>query len=86
MSNKKDLYKFDKFIERIYDFKPNEVKIIENFDGYSGEKVSDDEVQIDDTSTLLNSYIDATETSLDQNTLKKMMQELLAEAQTRDTI
>ena len=75
-----------KFIERIYDFKPHEVKIIENFDGYSGEKVSDDEVQVDDTSTLLNSYIDATETSLDQNTLKKMMQELLVEAQSRDAI
>ena len=86
VSNKKDLYKFDKFIERIYDFKPHEVKIIENFDGYSGEKVSDDEVQVDDTSTLLNSYIDATETSLDQNKLKKMMQELLVEAQSRDAI
>ena len=86
VSNKKDLYKFDKFIEKIYDFKPYEVKIIENFDEYAGEKINDDDVKVDDTSTLLNSYIDATETNLDQDILKKMLQELLTEAQALDAI
>lgn len=86
VTNKKDLYAFDKFMEAIYDYKPYEVRIIENFDEYSGENVQDDSVKVDDTPTLLNSYIDATETNLNPDILKKMMQELLVEAQALDTI
>lgn len=86
VSNKKDLYAFDKFMERLYDFDPHEVRIIENFDEYAGNNVEDEAVQVDDTPTLLNSYIDATETSLNPNILKKMMQELFTEAQAIDTI
>ena len=73
-------------MEQIYDFNPYEVRIIENFDEYAGDKINDDAVKVDDTPTLLNSYIDATETNLDSNVLKKMMQELLIEAQALDNI
>lgn len=86
VSNKKDLYAFDKFMEKIYDFNPHEVRIIENFDEYNGSNVEDESVKVDDTQTLLNSYIDATETNLDPDILKKMMQELFVEAQALDTI
>ena len=86
VTNKKDLYIFDKFMEQIYDYNPFEVRIIENFDEYSGDKINDQDVKVDDTPTLLNTYIDATETNLDSNVLKKMMQELLIEAQALDTI
>ncbi len=86
VSNKKDLYAFDKFMEKIYDFNPHEVRIIENFDEYSGNNVEDESVKVDDTQTLLNSYIDATETNLNPDILKKMMQELFVEAQALDTI
>jgi hypothetical protein len=86
VTNKKDLYAFDKFMEKVYDYNPHEVRIIENFDEYSGDNVEDDDVKVDDTPTLLNSYIDATETNLNSDILKKMMQELLVEAQALDTI
>ena len=86
VTNKKDLYAFDKFMEKVYDYNPHEVRIIENFDEYSGENVEDDDVKVDDTPTLLNSYIDATETNLNSDILKKMMQELLVEAQALDNI
>jgi len=86
VTNKKDLFVFDKFMEQIYDFNPYEVRIIENFDEYGGDKINDEDVKVDDTPTLLNSYIDATETNLDSNVLKKMMQELLIEAQALDNI
>ena len=86
VTNKKDLYAFDKFMEKVYDYNPHEVRIIENFDEYSGDSVEDDDVKVDDTPTLLNSYIDATETNLNSDILKKMMQELLVEAQAIDTI
>jgi hypothetical protein len=86
VTNKKDLYAFDKFMEKVYDYNPHEVRIIENFDEYSGDNVEDNDVKVDDTPTLLNSYIDATETNLNSDILKKMMQELLVEAQALDTI
>ena len=54
--------------------------------GYGGDRINDEDVKVDDTPTLLNSYIDATETNLDSNVLKKMMQELLIEAQALDNI
>ena len=73
-------------MEQIYDFNPYEVRIIENFDEYAGDSINDQDVKVDDTPTLLNSYIDATETNLDSNVLKKMMQELLVEAQALDNI
>ena len=86
VTNKKDLYDFDKFMEKLYDYNPHEVRIIENFDEYSGDIVEDDDVKVYDIPTLLNSYIDATETNLNSDILKKMMQELLVEAQALDTI
>jgi len=86
VTNKTDLYIFDKFMEQVYDFNPYEVRIIESLDEYSGDKIDDSDVKVDDTPTLLNSYIDATETNLNQDVLKKMMQELLIEAQAQDTI
>jgi hypothetical protein len=86
VTKKKDLFVFDKFMEQIYDFNPYEVRIIENFDEYAGDKINDQDVKVDDTPTLLNTYIDATETNLDADVLKKMMQELLVEAQALDTI
>lgn len=86
VTNKSDLYKFDKWMEELYDYDPHEVRIIENFDEYAGESVEDNDVKVDDTPTLLNSYIDATETNLNPDILKKMMQELLVEAQAQDTI
>ena len=86
ITNKKDLYLFDKWMEKLYDYNPHEVRIIENFDEYDGNNVDDDDVAVEDTPTLLNSYIDATSTQLNVDTLKKMMQELLVEAQSLDTI
>lgn len=86
VSNKKDLYEFDKFIETLYDYNPYEVKIIEKFDEYTGENVDDASVDTVDTPTLLNSYIDATETNLDNDILKRMMNELYVEAQSIDSI
>ena len=86
VNNKKDLYAFDQFMDKLYNMNPYEVRIIENFDEYAGESIDDDEVNTVDTPTLLNSYIDATETNLNNDILKKMMNELYIEAKSLDTI
>lgn len=86
VTSKKDLFSFDKFLEKVYNFNPHEVKIIETFEEYAGDSVDDEKISTADTQTLLNEYVDATETNLDNDKLKKMLQELYVEAQANDSI
>ena len=86
VTSKKDLFSFDKFLEKVYNFNPHEVKIIETFEEYAGDSVDDEKISTADTQTLLNEYVDATETNLDNDKLKKMLQELYVEAQAYDSI
>jgi DNA repair exonuclease SbcCD nuclease subunit len=84
--SKKDLYEFDKFIDRVQSYEPFEVKIVETFDEYAGENVSDDDVSTFDTPTLLNTYVDSIETDLQSDKLKTMLHELFVEAQQMESI
>ena len=80
--NKKDSYSFDRFIDRIQDQDILELKIAENFNEFLGENVEDSEISVDDTSTLLYTYIDAVDTDLDKDRIKKQVSNLMTEAQT----
>ena len=73
-------------MDRLYDMNPYDVRIIENFDEYAGDSIDDDEVDTVDTPTLLNSYIDTAKTNLNNDILRKMMNELYVEAQSYDNI
>ena len=86
VNNKKDLYAFDQFMDKLYNMNPYEVRIIENFDEYAGENVNDDTVSTLDTPTLLNTYVDSLETDLETDRLKTMLQELFVEAQQIESI
>jgi DNA repair exonuclease SbcCD nuclease subunit len=82
--NKSDQAKFDFFIDRIQMQPIHDLKIAETFEEFSGSSVGDSDVNIEDTDTLLNSYIDAVETNLDKNVIKKYIHELLIKAQTME--
>ena len=80
--NKKDLYKFDMFMERLLKTNAHEVKIVENFTDAGADNVSDDIVKYaEDTTTLLDKYIDELEIDLDKDRLKNTMRGLYNEAQ-----
>ena len=80
--NKKDLYQFDQFIDRLLKTDSHEVKIIEDFSDLDANTVSDDIVQnTQDTMTLLNMYIDELDVTLDKSRLKNVQRELYTEAQ-----
>ena len=83
---KKDSYVFDKVVELIQSYGPYELKIAENYGDFAGETVADDAVDLEDTSTLLNTYVDAVETSIDKTILKTKLLELYTEAQNLDAI
>ena len=77
--NKTDHYKFDKFITRLYDNNPLEVKIIEDFSEFTEGQV-DDTINLEDTSSVLSNYIDSLETDVDKERIKNFMKSLYTEA------
>ena len=80
--NKKDLYKFDMFVDRLLMADAFDVKIIEDFSELDASNVSDDIVEnTEDTMTLLEKYINELNVTLDKNRLKNTMKALYNEAQ-----
>ena len=80
--NKNDLYKFDKFTDKLFKADCHEVKIIEDFTDLGADTVSDDIVEnTQDTMTLLGKYIDDLDVNLDKTKLKSDISKLYHEAQ-----
>lgn len=82
--NKSDSFTFDRFIDRIQNRNILELKIAENFNEFLGDAVNDHGVSVDDTPTLLNSYIDNVDTDLDKDRIKVEMSNLMTEAQSME--
>lgn len=81
--NKTDLYKFDKFINRVYQRNPLDVKIVEDFSEFTEGEV-DESINLEDTSSVLSNYIDSLETDVDKEKVKSFMKSLYTEALNRD--
>ena len=80
--NKKDLYKFDLFVDRLLKTDAYEVKIIEDFSELDASNVSDDIINnTEENLTLLDKYIDELDVTLDKDRLKNTMKTLYNEAQ-----
>jgi len=80
--NKKDLYQFDQFVDKLLQADCYEVKIIEDFSELNANNVSDDIVEnTEDTMTLLERYIDDLDVTLSKSRLKNTMRTLYTEAQ-----
>lgn len=84
--NKKDQFVFDRFVDRVQNRDIYELKIAENFSEFIGENVEDEEINFDDTSEIVDTYIDAVETDLDKNRIKNQMRDLMTEAYALETI
>ena len=83
--NKKDLYQFDQFLDKLYTADELDIKIIEDFSDLDANTVSDDIAKnTEDTVTLLNRYIDDLNINLDKERLKTQMKSLYTEAQDLD--
>jgi DNA repair exonuclease SbcCD nuclease subunit len=78
--NKSDPYLFDKFVDKIQSVETHELKIAETFTEFMGENVDDENISVEDTSQLLDSYIDAIDTELDKDRMKAFMREVYVEA------
>ena len=79
--NKKDLYKYDQFVDRLLKADCHEVKIVEDFSDLDATNVSDDIAEnTQDTTTLLDKYIEELDVDLDKKRLKNTMKALYLEA------
>ena len=78
--NKKDLYKFDQFVDRLLAIRTHEVKIVEDFSELDASNVSDEIIEnAQDTTTLLERYIDELDVDIDKSRLKSTMRTLYLE-------
>lgn len=82
--NRSDHFIFDRFLDRLQTMNIHDLKIAENLNEFIGENVADSDIDIEDTQTLLSSYIDAVETPLDKDRIKNQVNELMIEAQTME--
>jgi hypothetical protein len=84
--NKTDLYMFDKFVDSLQNIETFELKIAESFEEYLGESVEDEKVSLEDTTELLDSYVEAVDTDLDKDHLKIELRKLYTEAQNLEVV
>tara|TARA_Y100001937_G_scaffold49915_1_gene69507 strand:+ start:1415 stop:2473 length:1059 start_codon:yes stop_codon:yes gene_type:complete len=81
VAEKTDPFTFDRFIDNIQNQDIYELKIAENFNEFMGANVDDEEVNFEDTTEIVDSYIEAVDTDLDKDKIKVQMRELMTEAQ-----
>ena len=86
VEKKTDYFAFDRFIDRIQQRPIHELKIAESFAEFLGDNVEDEEIQLDDTQVLLDSYVDAVETEADKEKLKTLLRGLYVEAQNTEVV
>lgn len=79
--NKSDLFTFDQFVDKIQSQPIHELKIAENFNEFIGSNVDDEGIKLEETETLLDTYVDGVDTDLDKDRIKLNMRNLLIEAQ-----
>jgi len=82
--NKTDFAKFDAFVDRLYRAGLLELKIIEDFSEFEADALDDENLDLEDTLSLLNTFVDSTETDASKDRIKSLLKELYVEAQNQD--
>jgi len=77
--NKTDFYKFDKFIQALYNKGCHEIKIVEDLSEFEDGEVGE-EINLEDTLSVLSNYIESIETDVDKEQIKTFMRTLYTEA------
>lgn len=78
---KTDFYKFDRFVDKLYDLNLIEMKIIEDFSEFEADVIEEDKLDVEDTMTVLSDFVDTVSTDLDKDKIKNMLRTLYIEAQ-----
>lgn len=69
---------FDKFLDKLYASNIAELKIVENFNVQENFEI--DELESEDTISILNRYVEESDINLDKNSIQKIIQGIYKEA------
>lgn len=83
VTNKTDFYKFDQTIDRINLYGPIELKIIEDMSEFEAEILNEENIDVEDTLSLLSQYVDAIDITGSKDRVKSLMKTLYIEAQNK---
>jgi hypothetical protein len=78
VEERRDYYKFEKMIDQLYNSGAHDIKIVETL--VDEDTVEEPNLEVKDTLTLLNEYIDEVEMSVEKSDLKKLMRSLYIES------
>lgn len=79
--HKNDYQKFDKLMDALYINEVIELTVHEDFSEFEANALEDENVNIEDTMTLLSEYVDSVESGKDKERLKTLLKTLYVEAQ-----
>lgn len=79
VERKTDFYAFDQFMDRVYNAGAHDVKVMEALSEMSADQM-DDDIDIEDTQSILQHYIDSAAVDVDRNKLSSYMKQLYVEA------
>lgn len=77
--NKTDYYKFDLFVNKLYTKNAYDVKILEDMSEFESGNV-DNDIDLEDTLSILSNYVDSINTDVDKEKIKSYMKSLYTEA------
>ena len=80
VKSKDNISSFEKFIDKLYDAKVSDLKIVENYDFNNGYLTRDVDLETEDTFSILNRYIEEVEFSLDKSIVQSLIKEVYEEA------
>jgi len=78
---KTDFYKFDMFVDKLYNSNLIELKIMEDFSEFESDANDDENFDVEDTMSILEDYVEAINTDLDKVKIKSLLRTLYVEAQ-----
>lgn len=81
VANKTNFSYFDNYVDRLYSKNPLELKIIEDFSEFEASAIEDENLNLEDTMTLLGQYVDGLDTDVDKEKLKTILKTLYVQAQ-----
>jgi DNA repair exonuclease SbcCD nuclease subunit len=79
VQQKTDFYAFDQFMDKVYNSGAHDVKVMETLAEMNAEELEDG-VDIEDTQTILNHYVETSEVNVDREKLSNYMKQLYVEA------
>jgi len=80
VKSKNDVTNFEKFVDKIYETRVADLKIVESYDFNNGYFTENPDVETEDTFSILNRYIEEAEFSLDKSVVQSLIKDVYEEA------